>query len=341
MNWRRRQPPGIGVRCLSFEDLATVASDFNDWVARSPDIDPFCSSADWLLPAQAALTPEAEPFILATDDGYVALMAFDVPSLGRTLTPLEHAWGLACPLIGPSPSRLVEHLAMTLAEGAIQWDALWMSGLKEEGEAFYGVVQSFYPQYTVGVGPSTLRRGASLADGADAFLQSRSPKFRANLRRAVRRAERAGMVYEAHDAFTRQEVESVFQRILSVERRSWKGLAGQGMDAPPSSSFYHHMLHRLAARGGLRVGFMTCDGEDVAYIFGGVFERLYRGLQFSFDNEYKAYSLGNVIQWHMIRHLTAEGVTRYDLGTDMEYKQRWGEPDLKTNSLVIFKNRRR
>ncbi|MFN3201034.1 MAG: GNAT family N-acetyltransferase [Bradymonadia bacterium] len=341
MNWRRRNPPGTGIRRLTFEDLDVVASDFNDWVARSPDIDQFCSSADWLLPAQHALTPEAEPFILATDDGYIALMAFDVPSLGRTLTPLEHAWGLACPLVGPDPRRLVEHLFYAVTELPIQWDALWLSGLKEEGEGFYGVVQTFYPQFTVGVGPSTLRRSASITEGPEAFLAERSSKFRATLRRSVRKAQSEGLSYQGYSTFTPREVDAVFERIINVEGRSWKGQSGQGMDSPPSSTFYYAMLQRLAARGALRVGFLSQGHQDVAYIFGGIFESTYRGLQFSFDDVYRPLSLGNVIQWHMIEQLCAEGIGQYDLGTDMAYKQRWGVEDLKTNSLVVFKERRR
>lgn len=339
MNWRRRTLNGVGARRLTFDELSAASADFNDWVARSPDIDHFCSCADWLLPAQSALTPEAEPFILETDDGYVAMMAFDVPSLGRTLTPLEHAWGLASPLVGPEPARLVGHLYRAVISGAIEWDALWLSGLKEEAEAFYAVVQTFYPRFAVGVGPSTLRRAASLADGPEAFLAARSAKFRGNLRRAVRRAE--GLRYTGLSVFSEDEVEQAFNRIIDIEGRSWKGMAGQGMDGPPSCHFYRDMLQRLAARGGLRVGFLTDGGEDVAYIFGGIFDQTYRGLQFSFDDAYRALSLGNVIQWHMICQLADEGVTRYDLGTDMPYKEKWGEADLKTNSLVVFRQRRR
>jgi CelD/BcsL family acetyltransferase involved in cellulose biosynthesis len=64
---------------------------------------------------------------------------------------------------------------------------------------------------------------------------------------------------------------------------------------------------------------------------------VFRGLQLSFDESLRSYSLGNVMQALMIRCLCDEQAHTYDLGTDLEYKKRWSEPGLRTEVLAVLK----
>ncbi len=102
-------------------------------------------------------------------------------------------------------------------------------------------------------------------------------------------------------------------------------------------SFYREMNDRLGARGARRLTFARIDGEDRAYIFGGTFGDTYRGLQFSFDERFAALSLGNLCQLEEVRRLSASGIRRYDLGTEVRYKKRWGEEVVATQSLVVYR----
>ena len=60
----------------------------------------------------------------------------------------------------------------------------------------------------------------------------------------------------------------------------------------------------------------------------------YRGLQFSFDADHAHLSLGNLCQLRQVEALCAEGLQFYDLGAEVEYKQRWGERLMETVTLV-------
>ena len=73
----------------------------------------------------------------------------------------------------------------------------------------------------------------------------------------------------------------------------------------------------------------------LAFILGGVFAGEYRGLQFSFDAEYRHHALGNLLQLQQIEALCEEGNEVYDLGTAMPYKERWAETVVETRLLVI------
>jgi CelD/BcsL family acetyltransferase involved in cellulose biosynthesis len=189
------------------------------------------------------------------------------------------------------------------------------------------------------LGPVTKRWTASLEGGFDGWFARRSPKFRTNARRDLRKAQEAGVVIAplrgAPDE--PQDAASLYARIQRVEALSWKGELGSGFVTGDMRAFYGKMLPRLIARGALRALVAQKDGADVAFIFGGVLGGTYRGLQVSFDKRYRDLALGNVMQLEMIRRLAEEGLHTYDLGSDMEYKARWSEPGLETTTLIAFK----
>ncbi|MGH9318585.1 MAG: GNAT family N-acetyltransferase [Vicinamibacteria bacterium] len=315
---------------LSFDDLETSAPEYDDVVLGSSTPDRFCSSSFWILPAARHFSPRAIPRIFRRSGSYVVL--------GRSSTwlhPLEAMWGLCCPLVGGEPEETVE-LFLQVLERESDWDAALVTGLSEASPLWRRLLPALARRYAVDRGPMTRRYVANLEDGVEGFLRRRSPGFRRNLERAARRARRMGLTFEVADAVRERPRES-FERILDVERRSWKGVAGTGIEDEPMRSFYGDMNHRLLGRDRRRLMFARLEGKDVAYIFGAVFADGYRGLQFSFDSRLSSLSLGNLCQIEEIRRLTELGVRGYDLGSEVRYKRRWGEKVVQTASLVIHR----
>jgi len=311
---------------LTFADLDARADELDALVARTPDIDHFCSSTPWILPAQAAFAPQAAPLVWAAPEGLVAMMAIPLEGGVRAAVPLEASWGLASGLIGPEPGRLVEPFLRALR------------GLAPSGRPRIAVFSGTAPGGAAAkalaragarvLGAATDRVVADLTGGVEAFLARRSAKFRATALRARRAAAARGVTYEhARDP--------ALERIIAVEARSWKAAEGAGIDAGPMHDFYRGMLPRLAARGALRVVFVRLGGEDIAFCFGGRVGPLYRGLQVSFDDAHARLSPGVLAHLEMIAGLVTEGAAAYDLGTDMDYKRRWGEPGLRTVAMVV------
>lgn len=315
--------------------LASSPRRFDDAVARTPECDRFCSSSPWALSAYEAFHADTDPFVLELDSGWAALMLAPTPGLGRCAFPLEATWGFASALIGPDPRSVVRDLAAALAELRGSWDSLYLLGLKREGLAFQELVRCFARRFTLGIGRTTVRCVASLEGGEHGFLSRRSAGFRENLRRADRRAGAAGVTFE-RSLPGAVDLERVMARILAVERRSWKGLDGDGIDSGRMLTFYQAMFPRLVAQGSLRAGFLTRDGEDLAFIVGGIADGSYRGLQVSFVADAPAdLGLGNLAQLGMIRWLVDEGCATYDLGQDMPYKHRWAEQRVTSVALVV------
>jgi len=318
---------------LSFDEIDRRSDEIDDLAARTPDIDAFCSSSAWVLPAQAAFAPNARALVHQSGDGMAAFMSLALEGGVVAAVPLEASWGLASGILGPEPEPVVAgFLAAVRAEPSPDRPrVIAFSGTDPDSRAAEVLDRAGARP----AGMATDRIVASLDGGLEGFLGRRSPKFRAEARRARRAAESSGIVYERHVTFADGVLASAEERILAVERQSWKSAEGNGIDAGPMREFYRRMLPRLARKGSLRLVFVTRGGADLAFCFGGISGGIYRGLQASFDHTHAKDSPGVLAHLEMIRLLSDEGALGYDLGTDMEYKRRWGEPGLRTVAYVL------
>lgn len=327
----------------SIADLAPadgpLATAFDRAVLASVDIDRFCSSTHWIVPARHAFHATHEVFVRPLGDGYCALTRGETAGLGRFYAPLEAMWGLACPIVGAPAETLGRQAAEVLLAERARWDVLWLGGVRRDGPLWRGLVRGLSGACDLRLGPTTTRHQASLEGGFDGWLSRRSAKFRKMLRQAMRDVRAADVELEWVDGESARALggEALFARIHAIERRSWKGMEGTGFVQGDMRTFYERMLPRLASAGRLRVLFGRQGGEDVAFCFGGVLEGTFRGLQNSYDDRLRALSLGNAMQAHTIEHLAREGVTQYDLGSEMEYKARFAEGGLVTATLIAVR----
>lgn len=319
-------------------DIAAISAEtesFDALALKTPQVDAFCTSSAWILSAHQAFHPEQEPYVYRSDAGWLVLARGHAAGLGAYLAPMEAMWGLASPVLGDDDALFAgcEH---ALLSAQSEWDALWLCGMHPESRAFRRLSQRFGKTHRLFLGPVTRRYVADLSRGLDGFWADRARVFRKNLRRARRLADEAGIVWEWHHTVADEEQRKrLYARILDVDRRSWKGLAHEGLSDSGMITFYELMTQRLAETGRMRVVFARLDDEDVAMGFGATFGDSFRGLQMSYDNRFRGLSLGNLVQVELITRLCTEGIASYDLGTEMEYKRRWSEFGLETTTLVI------
>ena len=327
-------PAGAETQRLTLAQLEHFHAEFDEAVSETPDIDRYCSSSHWVIPAHLAFHPDAEPVLFALPSGFGALLIEHTAYWGRMLIPMEASWCLACPLVGSDPLALTMGLRQVLTRAEQDWDTALISGLVPDGLLYRALLAAMNGVATLYRGPVVTRTIADLAEGRDGWLARRSSRFRNNIRRTERRCREAGIVLETHRS-PDADWPRLLARAMAVESRSWKGRDRAGVDHGPMRSFYDHMIARLGPAGRCRLIFASRGGADLGFILGGVHHGIYRGLQFSFDDDWRALSLGNLLQTAMIETMSVEGIAVYDLGTDMGYKRRWADRTLETVSILM------
>jgi len=327
----------VALERISLPALAAEADRYDEVVSTTPGIDQFCTLSDWVLSAQAAWSPNARTRILRGEAGYALFLDHTDPDGTRVLLSFDSMWGFTCPLAGPDPRRLVGELRDHLRETESTWQVLLLTGLDPGGDLYLELAVQLGDRYLLRQGGTLRRWLASLEGGFEGYLGRRTPKLRETLRNVERRAEAAGVRLDPLRIATPESAERVFQRMLDVEARSWKGRAETGLLVADMEAFYHELALRWARRGGLRAIFARLDDRDIAYIVGGTLHATYRGFQFSFDDECRALAPGNLLQLAQIRELCEEGYELYDLGIDMEYKKRWAETTFDTVTLAVIR----
>lgn len=316
-------------------DLAAKADEFDVAVAASPAVDKFCSTAAWVLSASAALMPARTPYTFAGPRGFFAAMRGVHPTGFPYIEPLELAWGLAAPIIGGDATGVAEDVAGLLSTRS-DWQVAILSGHSANSPQHRALLRAIPPRWERRRGTPTVRHVASLEGGLDGFLSRRSRELRKSLRKTERAATAAGVTFESV-ACTSEAAAALYDRIQAVEAHSWKTRDGVGIHEGPMREFYRLMLPRLCQTGQQRTVFARQGDRDVGYILGAVFEDEYRGLQFSYHDDLAALGLGSLLQLAQVRLLVEEGVARYDLGTEMDYKRRWAEGEMVTEMLVLVR----
>lgn len=320
---------------LDRAEFEASSADFDRAVAADPAIDGFCSQSAWILAFHDAFRAGATLRAAREGDSFVVLDAVDEPSLGVVLEPLESMWGFASPLIGEGSVDLLRRLLEDPAQGFERTPLLLtgLSTLRPRFEKLIGILDAHFALRPLA---RTIRFQASLEGGFEGWLARRGVRFRRNLRAARKRTREAGVRFESASPVTPGATSALYERVLAIERHSWKTRTGSGVERGPMREFYARMLPRLAARSALRLLFATHDGVDVGYLYGGVANRSFRGLQFSFHEGVRELGLGNALQAEMLERICAEGIEIYDLGSQSAYKRHWAEVGLVTVGVLAL-----
>lgn len=304
--------------------------------------DPVCCAPDWNLAFYKSFQEGSKVFYSWLEDNLVILVE-NIDTDGRFyLVPLENSWMFSNPLLGfYSPDLLGIILSEIEAEYPETNPIIVLGGVQTESFGAARLYNLYSRQYGFFRAGSQAQCCASLSGGLDGWLGRRSANHRAKLRKASRRAANRGVEFERVRPDNAAEANTVFDRMIEVELKSWKGIGHCGMAENASSVFYRELLSRISGHGGGFVIFARLEGRDIGYIFGSAASRYYRGQQFSYMQEFADLSIGNLLQFEKIKWLCQEGYERYDMGPvtgpRMEYKLHWTEQSCPMETWVLRK----
>ncbi len=322
------------MRRVALEEFEGLAESYDRSVLATSGIAHYCSSSDWILAAHLHMHQGCPTEIYIEDSHWIVFARGDLYGLGQALHPMESAWCFACPLIGKEPKRMVRMLGRLLSSEDRLRGFVVLGGIPL-GSRLHGLLKKEIGRFRrVMTFPGTDCVQANLTGGLEQFLMRRSSRFRAQSKAGQERLSSCGVEFEMNGEGCGGI--STFDRVLEVEKRSWKFKSGESVYFHPDHlSFYREMTIRAAKHGRLRVLFARREGRDIAYVMGGLLGKSYRGLQMGFDQSYARFGLGNHAQIQMIRRLANEGVEVYDLGMSINYKLRWGDRILKLMNILV------
>ena len=300
-------------------------------------IDSWCSQSPWGLAVHEAFSDSATdpgPFFgLEHQEGIAAFGRSKTEEGASALVPLDRVWGFATPVVaavGHQRAVCTDLAAHLISDPT--WKICVLTGVQQNGALYEAVVDGFGRHLPLYAGEVRVRCRASLEGGVDGYLSRRSREHRRNIRQAERHAN--DLTYDIVDGAPPHDIVT---RLHTVERNSWKGRDGSGIESPDMARLYERLVVELSERAALRCVFVQLDGVDVGFILGGVLTGTYRGLQISFVEDVRARSIGNLLQWYEVQRGCQEGLHTYDLGMDIAYKRRWAEVLYETATIIAVR----
>jgi hypothetical protein len=303
-------------------------SNWNQAAMQSSQIDPFCCRTEWQLSFHEAMAPGRKIIVREVPGSLVAFAHLGLRETDLQIGPVESSWVFGSPLLGPDSVELLDNLLgefEALAGWRSKHQRFFISGLVPKGTLLRELIKTLGSRYEFMQGAWKFLCNASLEGGLDGFLSRRSAKHRSGLRTQARRVAERGVTFERHVPKDSAEAAQIYSRMLAVEEASWKGIGQCGMTVEPSRTFYDCMLRRLAVSGIGRVMFARHEERDIGYIFGSLAGHVFRGQQFSYADDWKSFSIGNLLQVELVKWLCEENIRRYDMGPVMDYKKHWVE----------------
>lgn len=156
------------------------------------------------------------------------------------------------------------------------------------------------------------------------YSRALSANFRAQLRRAHKRAaKRGGVRYLA----TRdpQELKRFFRQFLDIEASGWKGAKGSAIKLHENlKAFYANLLEYFSSLGGCEIHLLEADNTFIAAQFCLVVDDTMYSLKIGYDERWSSISPGHLLTQFALERCSKGGEVRWvNLVSDETWQQRW------------------
>lgn len=218
--------------------------------AATKQFDPFCSLPAWQLAFHETFRPKRR-LLVEYASGSMLCFAEEILSPSDIyLAPIESHWFFGSPLLGwDSHELLRKAMGFIAKEYAPSFPKILISGIASMGPLKKRLLNIFGKSFDIYLSAETLQCSASLAGGVDRFLSNRTANFRSKLKKACKRAVAKGISFERVLPTSPEEASTIYSRIFSVERASWKGINYNfSIDA-----FYAAVMRRLSRLADARI----------------------------------------------------------------------------------------
>jgi len=169
-------------------------------------------------------------------------------------------------------------------------------------------------------------------------LEQCSRSRRQQYRRKWRKAEAIGPVALEILSPNDAELDPLFDRIMAVEAKSWKGRAGTALlQDDKQAAFFRSFGRKMAAKGLLRLCFLTIAGQDAAMSFAAVWDNRFWAIKVGYDDSFAPVSPGEALLVQLICHSAEQGYTSFEFcGKDAPWTRAWAEHSVEIEAIRFY-----
>ena len=165
------------------------------------------------------------------------------------------------------------------------------------------------------------------------FLESRSAKFRQQLRRNTRRLSDDHLL-EYRLADDPERIDADLDALFTLHHARWRE-DSSGVFAGEEGAFQREFATAALRRGWLRLWFLELDGEPVAARLGFRFGGAESGYQSGRNRDWDKYGIGFLLQAHVFQEAMSDGMREYRMLRGGEgYKDRFANVDRGLETLA-------
>jgi len=199
-----------------------------------------------------------------------------------------------------------------------------------------------------GMSPNVLPWNPSYAiqlpDNFEEFISTRSSKFRATIRRTLRKAEEAGVISARYrptpcPTDNAEPNFALYDECVLLARRTWQACSTTGTTlSHPEAADYFRECFVQASRLGM-IDIMTLKHEDrmIAFSYNFHHQGNLLGLRMGYERDSKQLTPGTVMMSHQIRDSIQRGDQLIDLGPEhLEIKSRWINRTLESQRVCHY-----
>jgi CelD/BcsL family acetyltransferase involved in cellulose biosynthesis len=311
------------VSCLRLIRIESLAS----WRAQAGAWDDLWSRSAVAVPTARAemiaqwleeFAPERPfcAFVVANDEAFLAgLMLFStrIKRLVEVGSLLSNEWCTCSDLlVDPQvdSEAVLDLLAMALAEAP--WPLVWLEDVPYEAPRFQALRAAFDRAGLAHSSHASFPIGQVQLTGSWAEYEAGlSSNHRRQMHKMLRRSERdGGIELERWSGVEGEQIETLLRRGFEIEDRGWKAAQGTSvLRTPRVFDYFCRQAQQLAQWGQLELNFLLLAGQPIAFEFGYRSKQTYFSAKVGFDENFAAYSPGQLLRWELLRSFWDQGQT--------------------------------
>lgn len=159
-----------------------------------------------------------------------------------------------------------------------------------------------------------------------------------SIRRRERRLAEEGRLDISFAHPRPDEVPDALERAFHVEAQGWKSVSGDALAKDRRQArFFHVYAPAIAAEGRLHMTFVTLDDRPIAMSIGETFGGTYWAYKTGYDETFRKFAPGILMQFRLIGHLAETGVGRIDFQGQMDdFKRVWTDQAVAGTRVRIY-----